>query len=176
MDIFLILQVHTSLRASMWTVPRVSQPPAKWEKESVSGASQIQISINSVLPWIICLKSKNSNCRFLCKSWILLLKHPNKLALLHIPCSFPAVPLSHTLNCPSSASRFSSSEGLMQPTMEAVTASFTATTVRSSYCSCTSPWLQSDCWLSLAEWCWVQVRADISRSAEGNQCACRVPT
>ena len=74
---------------------------------------------------------------------------------------------THTLIWPNSASYFCSSEGLMHPDMEA---SFTATIVRSSYCSCAS--LR----LLIEHCCWAQVRADISRSANGNQCARPKPT
>lgn len=51
---------------------------------------------------------------------------------------FSFISFGHTLERPSSVFCFSSSGRLMQPTMEAVTASLTATTLRGSYCSHTA--------------------------------------
>ena len=104
-------------------------------------------------------------------------KHPDKIALHLTPCSLPctAPSLTRTVQCPSSASIFQLQWRINAAGYRGCHCIF--------QCQCSAkPWLQlrvrlsSVFWLSLVEWRRVQVRADSSRSAEGNQCARWVPT
>lgn len=101
--------------------------PSRLHRSRLENSETSVTSPTSVLPWKICLPRKS--CLSLCDSQTFPPKHRDALAFHRSPCSHASICLSPPLRCPSSASCFSLTGGLMQ----AAAASFTAATRRGSY-------------------------------------------